>query len=118
MTEKRYIIPNKNGEITDWTHEFKSWNKKLDSPVVMYEKSACLDVPYEMHSAHIFKQKNNRYLFVSECGCSCYEPDEAELFSDLSREEAENHIKKFTEEHGSMGDPISDIESFLKKISG
>lgn len=112
MSEKRFIIPSYMGGTSDWTNEFTAWNKELTSPVVSLEKVADYDVEWEMHRAEIFKQKNGRYLFVQECGCSCYEPEDANLFPDLSKEEAERHMREFIKDHNSMNEAKIEINPF------
>ena len=35
---------------------------------------------YEMDRAHVFKIRPGRYVLITECGCSCYDPRDASIY--------------------------------------
>lgn len=60
-------------------YEIKRWIITLGSMPIERVAHADFSEPYEMNMAHVFKLENGQYALVTECGCSCYDPSDAEI---------------------------------------
>lgn len=78
-----------------WKYEFKTWASRFGSPVIEMVEHEDRSESYEMDAAHVFKLENGNFAFVTECGCSCYSSDDADidLFQDL--EKAQEAFRKW-----------------------
>lgn len=93
-------LKNWLGEETEWSdYELGDWIIRFGSFPVELTASEDFSGSYEMIRAHIFKLQNNKYAYVEENGCSCYEPTDAEVVTNLSLSEAKKRMKQFHKEH-------------------
>lgn len=60
-------------------YELEAWIGALGSMPVKRVAHADLSRSYEMTRAHVFILENGRAVLVTESGCSCYEPRDADM---------------------------------------
>ncbi len=63
----------------EWKYDFDAWIKTFMSAPTELVLSYDYSESYEMDRGHIFKLENGKYAVVMECGCSCYDPGNAEI---------------------------------------
>jgi len=68
-----------NKLLKEWEYEFKDWIPQFGSTPIELIKSEDRSPSYEMNRFHVFKLENCQYAAVFECGCSCYEPGQADI---------------------------------------
>ena len=65
--------------LESWKYEFNDWIPLFGSTPVELVQSVNLNHAYRMIRAHIFKLESGQFAFVSELGCSCYGPKDADI---------------------------------------
>ena len=74
-------------------YQIKAWRKLLHSPPIRRMMYADFSAEYEMCVAHILLLRDETYAFVSEVGCSCWEPEQAEITLLPNFEKAEELLR-------------------------
>lgn len=62
-----------------WSYAFESWKERFGALPIGLIDSEDRSESYEMDQAHIFELPGDKYAFVTECGCSCYSRDDADI---------------------------------------
>lgn len=81
------------------SHELGAWIDALGSAPKERVAHADESRSYEMDVIHVFELENGKFAVVTESGCSCYCPEDAdiELFPD--REEAMSSFDTWVTQH-------------------
>lgn len=68
-----------NANETIGSYELEAWIEQLGSVPVERIAHADYSQSYEMNVAHVYKLESGQYALVTESGCSCYEPFQADI---------------------------------------
>lgn len=81
------------------TYELSEWIERLGSIPIKRTAHVHYAVDYKKRTAHVFELENGRYAFVSERGCSCYSPAEADIDIYPSKKKAMESFEKWKKEN-------------------
>lgn len=72
--------PNDKEELAEnWKYDFAYWLPRFESHPIRLVVSGDHSESYEMERFHVFKLENGKFATVHECGCSCYESEDASI---------------------------------------
>ena len=80
-------------------YEIQAWIVRLGSYPKERVKHVDFSEAYEMNVAHLFRLESGQYALVTEQGCSCYEPDGADVDLYPTRILGEAAFDKWCSEH-------------------
>lgn len=63
--------------ISKW--DLEAWITRLGSMPVQKVAWEDFSESYEMCRAHVWRLENGQYALITESGCSCYEPEDADI---------------------------------------
>jgi len=76
-------------------YSLKQWINRLGSYPVRQVQSVDYSEAYTMRRCHVFELENGEYATVTESGCSCYTPREADIELHPSEKKAVSKLEEW-----------------------